>query len=355
LRIKARSLLALNIAGCVLAVAWLSGCSSLSREKVTGYDHVSVYYATTRQYDKAAPVEHAFSNTPMKNEYINFGTAEVSVPLPHSEGVQRGIRVERIDAPGGPGEGDFRAHIETEIGDPKRPLVVFVHGFNNSFETAAERAALFAHDLQPDVSAKAAIFSWPSHEKLFGYLGDEDSVLVNQDRARQVLSDLRTHDTASPVVLIGHSMGCRVLTFALRDIELVNSKGKTPKLGHPQFAQLILIEPDVDKEYFRINIARLRAICGHVTVYASNHDNALRLSNFLHGNAREGEVGTQGLLKKIDVIDASAAKTDWIGHSYDGPQLFEDIRALLRGQTLEERLGKTLTKRPPGIYAIAKH
>jgi len=339
-------------AGAIASFVCLAGCAGLRQSTITGYDHLNVYYATTRQYDSAALVDRAFTNAPTKNEFINFGTAQVSVPLPHSEGVQKGIKVERIEPPKKDGQGDFRVHTALETGNPKRPLVVFVHGFNNSFESAAERAAMFSHDLQPDVSSKAAIFSWPSRGSLFGYLADEDSVLVNQDRARQVLSDLRTHDSASPVVLIGHSMGCRVLTFALRDIELINSKGKTPKLGHPQFAQLILIEPDVDKEYFRINIARLRAICGHVTVYASKHDNALRFSNFLHGDPREGELGTQGLLKKIDVIDASAAKTDWIGHSYDSPKFFEDIRALLRGQTVEQRDGKTLVKDPSGVYAL---
>jgi hypothetical protein len=60
------------------------------------------------------------------------------------------------------------------------------------------------------------------------------------------------------------------------------------------------------------------------------------------------------LLKKIDVIDASAAKTDFIGHSYDGPQLFEDIRALLHGETVQQREGKTLVKHPPGVYALVK-
>ena len=70
---------------------------------------------------------------------------------------------------------------------------------------------------------------------------------------------------------------------------------------------------------------------------------------------REGELGTQGLAKKIDVIDASAAKTDWIGHSYDGPPLFEDIRALLRGATLEERSGKTLEQNPvTKVYRLKK-
>jgi esterase/lipase superfamily enzyme len=340
-----------------LFLVWLvllAGCSSLSHEKVTGYDHVSVFYATTREYDPTARVDHAFTNTQTKKEHINYGQAEVSVPLPRSEGLQKGIKVEKIEPPKKDGQGDFRLRTVTETANPHRPLVVFVHGFNNTFETAAERAALYAYDLQPDVSSKAAIFSWPSKESFFGYQHDEDVVLVNQDRARQVLGILRTHDSASPVVLIGHSMGCRVLTFALRDIELITDRGGSPK-RHPQFAQLILIEPDVNAEYFRINIARLRAICGHVTVYASSHDNALRFSQFLHDDTREGELGTQGLAKKIDVIDASAAKTDWIGHSYDGPPLFEDIRALLHGATLEERSGKTLEQNPvTKVYRLKK-
>ena len=262
--------------------------------------------------------------------------------------------MERIDLPKGDRQHEFRVLTAAETTNPHRPLIVFVHGFNNTFETAAERAALYAYDLQPDVSSKAAIFSWPSKESLFGYQHDEDAVLVNQDRARQVLGILRTHDSASPVVLIGHSMGCRVLTFALREIELISDKGGSPK-RHPQFAQLILIEPDVDSEYFRENIPRMRAVCGHVTVYASSHDNALRFSQFLHDDPRLGELGKQGLAKKIDVIDASAAKTDWIGHSYDGPPLFEDIRALLRGATLEERSGKTLEQNPvTKVYRLKK-
>ena len=344
----------INRAGAIILVVCSGGCAALQRPAITGYDHVSVYYATTQEYDAGAPLDRKFTNTQTKAEHINYGTAKVSLPLPHNEGSQKGLRVDAIESPKIDGQGNFRIRTHAETGNSKRPLVVFVHGFNNDFETAAERAALYAHDLQPDVSTKAAIFSWPSRESLFGYSADEDRVLVNQDRARQVLEILRTHESASSVILIGHSMGCRVLTFALREIEMVRDQDKRPKLGHPEFAHLVLIEPDVNQEYFRINIARLRAICGDVTVYASSHDNALKFSQLLHDDMREGELGTQGLLKKIDVIDASAANTDWVGHSYDGPQLFEDIRALIRGEKVDQRLGKTLVKYPPGVYALAK-
>jgi esterase/lipase superfamily enzyme len=340
-------------AAALAFASYFGSCAGLQHQEVTGYEHVDVYYATTREFDPAAALDRAFKNNQTKHERINYGTADVSIPLPHSAGVQQGIRVEKVEPPKTDGTHDFRLRTAAETGDPKHPLILFVHGFNNSFETAAERAAMFSKDLQPDVSANAAIFSWPSHESLFKYSADEDSVLVNQDRAREVLEILRRHDSSS-VVLIGHSMGCRVLTFALREIELIRNGEKPPKLGHPQFAHLILIEPDVDAEYFRENIPRLRAMCGDVTVYVSNHDKALGFSNFLHSDPREGELGTQGLKKKIDVIDASAAKTDWIGHSYDGPQLFDDIRARLRGQTVEQRLGKTLVKHPPAVYALVR-
>jgi esterase/lipase superfamily enzyme len=337
----------------IASLIYLAGCASYRQSPVTGYEHVDVYYATTREFDPGAKVDRTFTNTQTKQEHINYGTAEVSIPLPHSPGVQKGIKVEKIERPNKDGQGDFRDRTAAARSNGKKPLVVFVHGFNNDFEAAAERAAMFSYDLHPDVSTKAAIFSWPSKESLFGYQHDEDVVLVNEDRARQVLGILRAaHGSASPVVLIGHSMGCRVLTFALREIQLIDNRGASPKIGHPVFAHLILIEPDVDKEFFRINIARLRAVCGHVTVYASSHDNALKFSNFLHSDPREGELGTQGLKKKIDVIDASALKTDLIGHAYDTPGLFEDIRALLHGQTLEQRNGKTLTRNALGVYAL---
>ena len=71
---------------------------------------------------------------------------------------KKGIKVESIAPPKKDGQGDFRMRTAAETGNPKRPLVIFVHGFNNSFETAAERAAMFSHDLQSDVSTKAAIF-----------------------------------------------------------------------------------------------------------------------------------------------------------------------------------------------------
>src|SRR5205823_3641554 len=55
----------------------LAGCSSLSQKKVTGYNHMSVYFATTREYDASATPDRAFTKTGTKKEWIFYGTAEV--------------------------------------------------------------------------------------------------------------------------------------------------------------------------------------------------------------------------------------------------------------------------------------
>ncbi len=69
----------------IALLVYLTGCAGLRQSAVTSYDHVSVYYATTRDYDATARVDHVFTNTQTKNEHINYGTAEVSIPSPHSE------------------------------------------------------------------------------------------------------------------------------------------------------------------------------------------------------------------------------------------------------------------------------
>jgi hypothetical protein len=82
-------------AGALALLVYVTGCAGLRQSTVTGYDHVGVYFATTREYDPSAAPDHAFTNTGTKNQWINYGTAEVSVPLPHSEGTQKGLKVEK--------------------------------------------------------------------------------------------------------------------------------------------------------------------------------------------------------------------------------------------------------------------
>jgi esterase/lipase superfamily enzyme len=245
--------------------------------------------------------------------------------------------------------GDFFRALRSEMAS-KHPLIVYFHGFNNTFATAAHRAAIFAHELQPETAARPAIYSWASASKVLAYARDEETALLNQENIRRFLDKLHDTDEMTPVVLIGHSLGARAITYALRDISLIRAGQIDPK--RPMFAHLILLEPDVNRLYFRQNIVRARALCRHVTIYASSRDRALGLSRFLHNYSRLGEL-SDNLAGKIDVIDASAVRSDLFGHAYDRPVLFEDIRALIRGKNMSERENRTLEKgQAEGVYRL---
>ena len=61
---------------------------------------------------------------------------------------------------------------------------------------------------------------------------------------------------------------------------------------------------------------RYAAGAGRVTLYASDHDRALRASKRLHGGvySRAGEAGDDILIANaLDTIDASAVKTNLVG------------------------------------------
>lgn len=320
----------------LLALAWCIGCSAPTgpRQAAT----VPVYYATTRAItENPRSPDASFGARASDPQIVRYGRATVEIAPPK-------VHIASYDPPlaGNPGllPGRFDTEVLSQV-SPAHPLIVYLHGFNNTFATAAHRAAIFAHELQPDAAERPAIFSWPSASKLLAYPKDEETALLNQENIRRFLTGLHRDDATTPAVLIGHSLGARAVTYALRDIFLI--RASVIDLRRPMFAHLILLEPDVNRLYFRQNIVRARALCGHVTVYASSRDHALGLSTFLHNYPRLGEL-SDSLAGKIDVIDASAVRSDLFGHSYDRPVLFEDIRALIRGKSMSERENHTLEK-----------
>lgn len=212
-----------------------------------------------------------------------------------------------------------------------RDLLVFVHGYNVSFEDAAVRAAQVAADLNFDGSV--VLFSWPSAASVTAYVRDQQSA---RNAGFQLLRLLRNHVTAAQpdrVNLLGHSMGSEVV-------------GKAFTLTAPadsllRLTQVVFAAPDVDARVFRREILpRLAAHAGHVTLYASSDDDALRASRVVNGAGRLGLGGDSlVVLDGMDTIDATRVTADVLGHTLFGNQSFlADLAVLLaEGKTPAER------------------
>src|SRR5438105_12267163 len=124
---------------------------------------VPVYYATTRAVaaNPATP-EKGFAAASAEPQPVRYGRALVQVTT-------AGLHIVSYDPPlaGNTGllPGQFYRELRSQISSA-HPLIVYIHGYNNTFASAADRAALFAHELQPDAAARPAIYSWPSASKL---------------------------------------------------------------------------------------------------------------------------------------------------------------------------------------------
>lgn len=96
---------------------------------------------------------------------------------------------------------------------PERDVLVFLHGYNVSFEDAALRAAQIGFDL--GIRAAMAFYSWPSQGTLHGYPADEASIEASEGFITEFLIDIAERSGASRVHLIAHSMGNRGLLRAV--------------------------------------------------------------------------------------------------------------------------------------------
>jgi len=194
----------------------------------------------------------------------------------------------------------------------EKQALVFVHGFNVKFADAVRRTAQFAYDLEFD--GAPILYSWPSQGKLSAYTVDEANVEWTTTHLKEFLAEVAKRSGARQVHLIAHSMGNRALASALRDL------ARGPQNRRPHFGEVVLTAPDIDAEIFKRDMApAITRIADRVTLYASSNDEALKLSQKVHGSPRAGDTDDElVIVPGVDTIDVSAVDTSLLGHCYYG-------------------------------------
>lgn len=203
-----------------------------------------------------------------------------------------------------------------------RDVLVFVHGYNSSFEDAALRLAQLVVDMGFD--GTAVLFSWPSAGSLTGYVRDQQAARNAGFHLLDLLKNQLAMTEADRIHLVAHSMGSEVVAKAM------SLAGTTDSL--PRLAQIAFAAPDVDTRVFaREVLPVLRARATRVTLYASSEDDALRASRSVNNVWRLGLGGDSvTVLDGMDTIDASRVRGDILGHTLFGSDAFlTDLHALL--------------------------
>lgn len=227
----------------------------------------------------------------------------------------------------------------------KDHALVFVHGFNTTFDNAVYRTAQIAYDLKFD--GAPFLYSWPSGGGVASYTYDRESAGQAVPFLREFLDMVVKETGAKSVSVIAHSMGNQPTLQVLKDIKVSSPPGVV-------ISQIILAAPDVDRDNFE-NIAKdIQGLANGITLYASSSDKALNVSRRFHGGVpRAGDVPDGGplVVPGIDTIDVTAASTDSLGLNHssyaENNALLNDIQLLIQtGERPPEKRIPILEKVP---------
>jgi esterase/lipase superfamily enzyme len=303
---------------------------------------VTVFTATTRQ---ESAIDDGILFTGERGPGLEFRRITVSVPPTHKAGeiewpetlpadpATDFVTTEIEELPQGTVRAQFRSYLR-ESG--KRHVLVFVHGYNNTFADAVYRGVQIVNDAGADVTP--VLFTWPSRARLLAYSYDRESTNYSRDALEAVLQALSRNPEVSEVSILAHSMGNWVTLEALRTMAIRDGR------IHPKIKDVMLAAPDVDVDVASTQIRSMGKPLPRFTLFVSKDDRALAAARIFWGSeARLGAIDpsqepyASALARNgVTVLDLTNLKgTDSLNHGKfaESPEVVQLIgRRLASGQ-----------------------
>jgi esterase/lipase superfamily enzyme len=203
-------------------------------------------------------------------------------------------------------QGGFSQSAIADLSAPGRNLLVFIHGFDNSFENAITRAAFnrewFAASGAAAADTTVVAFAWPSLGELISFplpWGDykKDQTMAGQSgfHLMSFFANLlplvqQARANGSRIFLLAHSMGNLALQAA---VEAWFSHGNGDA---PLFDEAFLAAADEQYNTFDFpepgRLSSLHRLASRISIYFSSADQVLKVSELINlGAERLGEDG----------------------------------------------------------------
>jgi esterase/lipase superfamily enzyme len=279
----------------------------------------------------------------------------------------------------------FRGELRRRLARSKtKDVVLYVHGFNETFATAAFTAAELCHFLGRE--SVCAFFTWPASSGgniLTSYTSTTESASYAQKHLRKMIRLVASTPGVKGLHLLAHSRGTSVLMRTFRNLlnETV-AAGAEPR-DALKIDNLVLFSPDIDVELFAQDLTagfsdpdmysvwpsqRLpRALRGRLTVYSSPQDRALFVSRLLFRSQRRvGDLRAEDVpeeaqrylepFDKVDIIVYEGDRTDIFGHAYfsTNPRVSSDVIQLLRYGKKPGEPGRELERVGPVVWRFPR-
>lgn len=243
-------------------------------------------------------------------------------------------------------------HISGRIGS-NRDVLLYVHGFNTSYNEARFRLAQIVQDGR--FGGVPVLFTWPSSDSLLGYEAARETAAASRDGLASVLRDLSELPDIGRIHILAHSLGTWLTMEALRERAIAGSPDLHGKLG-----LVMLAAPDIDLSVFREQLSHVDP--HHISVLVSSKDKALSLSSWLAGDRpRLGALNPHKPSDRValrrlgvKVYNLAPESTGFIGHG-----MYADVPAVVRSigmqigeaRLQDENVQAVLGKNPidPGV------
>ena len=176
----------------------------------------------------------------------------------------------------------------------QKDLILYVHGFNNSFEDAVLELSDVWH-----FSGRHGVpiaYTWPSGTgNLLGYFTDRESGEYTVYHLKETIRILSAMPEVENIHILAHSRGTDITTTALRELVIESrAAGKNP-VNTLKIKNLMLAAPDLDYGVVtqRLIAEKFGPAIGQITIYMNEGDSALGVAQTLMKGIRFGKLTAQ--------------------------------------------------------------
>jgi esterase/lipase superfamily enzyme len=268
--------------------------------------------------------------------------------------------------------------LRAELKKADRDVIVYIHGFANSFENSIARAAALERIYRSaEQDVMVVVFSWPSNGEVqpaWNYFSDREDAEASGlamgralKRLVEFLQAMRAEDQATllaarragevpdPAELVqctrrlhvlAHSMGNWALRHAVRKFVELNA-GRAPRIFDCAF--LMAADEDHDALQHGWKLKPLDALANRIFVYHAANDVALAISDKTKGNAdRLGSDGPQNLdvvSERVMALDCRGVSVTEVAHGRHQyyrmrAEVIADVQATLADRPQDGRPGR---------------
>ncbi|NBJ11448.1 alpha/beta hydrolase [Microvirga arsenatis] len=182
-----------------------------------------------------------------------------------------------------------------------RDLLLYIHGYRESFETAATSTIDLSQGIGfPGVTG---LFTWPSAASTFSYVADRESAMWSRDALEDLLTAIAKTPSGGRIHIVAHSMGTLLTLETLRMLRASGGESAMERIG-----AVVLAAPDIDIDLFARGLERLGPDAKKITVISSTKDRALAVSSRLAGGIVRAGAADRERLEALGVRVADASE-----------------------------------------------